>query len=260
MLLSTCSKIKYYPDVKLNPLSCDIAHRGGRNNTFPDNTLAGCKAALAMHDGVEVDIQISKDRSIWLSHSVEATDGFTSVGCFPELRDEEIEGIDSADGNPVKYSKLEDLIAWMAANAPNKYLCVDLKGWVPCSGNHLDIDGMMRLEAEIVAQLGKKYLFDKQILIETETITTLAQARKFSDEIGLYLNNYGKLEKGMLMALKYRLHGISFKANFGDSLSREYVDLYHKKGLRIIAWNLRNPADLNQMRNMGIDFIEYDFP
>lgn len=260
MLLVSCSKVDYHPNRNLSPLQAEIAHRGRSGQGYRENTLEGCIMALKKHDGVEVDIQISRDGTIWLSHSVEVFSCGLPVGCFPELTDAEIAAIDSCAGRPGHYSRLEDLVAYMAEHEPDKYLSVDLKGWVPCHGHSLDIDGMMRLEAETVARLGEKYGMAHRMMIETETLTPLFQARKVSEKIGLYLNNYGNPERGMLMALKYGLNGISFKHGMGGEMSREYMDLYHRKGLRVIVWNLSTQEEFDRMRSAGADFIQFDFP
>src|SRR5687767_4514190 len=84
ILTSACRKINYFPDREINIEAPKlVAHRGGRNADFRENTMTGIKAALRHMDGIEVDVQISKDESIWLSHNVDVIDCSQSLSCFP---------------------------------------------------------------------------------------------------------------------------------------------------------------------------------
>lgn len=260
LLLSSCSKVKFYPDKPLTTLNNKIAHRGGGGTLYRDNTIEACTFALKDNDGVEIDIQISKDRTIWMAHdaTIKLCDG--SSICFAETKDADIEKIDSCNGRPIGYSKLEELLEYVKNNCPEKYIIVDLKGWIPCSGNSAGIEGMMRLEAELVSKMAKKHNLSEKVLIETDIVSVLLWARRFTPEIGQYLNVYGNLEKGMLTALNQDLDGIAFKTNVKDTLTRDYVNLFHKKGLRLIAWNLSDTSELSKYLRMGVDFTEYDLP
>ncbi|MBI1307208.1 MAG: hypothetical protein GC181_11450 [Bacteroidetes bacterium] len=68
-----CDKINYYPDKPIEmPETKILAHRGAgfRNPDFPENTILAIRHSSTITDGYEVDIQISKDQTIWLSHNV----------------------------------------------------------------------------------------------------------------------------------------------------------------------------------------------
>ncbi len=80
---------------------------------------------------------------------------------------------------------------FMADSFPQKPICIDLKGWVPCSVNSVDIEGMLRREGELIIQLAQKYGLAKNLLIETETASILDYLLSKNSGAGVYLTAYG---------------------------------------------------------------------
>lgn len=257
-LLIQCQKIQYVDDAPIHSARSRIAHKAMYNRQSKENSVLGALKCLEKNDGVEVDVQISKDRTIWMSHNERVLTCTGEGDCFSDLTDKEILSLDSCANKMNYYNKLEDLIFQMSKLYPQKYLCIDLKGWVPCNGKQLDMDGMMRLEAEKIAELGEKYNFAKQMLLETNSLSALQWARKKSKNIGIYLVTYGDLERGMLFAMKYNLNGVSLKVNLEQEPTHDYMKLFHKKGKRLIAWNLSKAQDTAHYLAMGVDFVQYD--
>ena len=62
----------------------------------------------------------------------------------------------------------------------------------------------------------------------------------------------------MLQALKNNLDGISYKANFGDELNADMMNLLHKKGLRLMAWNIPDSLYAQQLESIQVDFLQVD--
>ena len=259
LAISSCGKINYYDRDPVEYTGTEIiAHRGGSNDTIRDNTYEGCVYALQVTDGIEVDVQMSKDRTIWLSHSARAEGCNERLRCFAEMRDSDIEAITTCNGNDISYTKLEEVLAYMSSNNIKKTICIDLKGWAPCSGNSTDIEGMMRAEAEEVIKLAEKYGLAECILIETNVASVLKWAKRKNKKIGAYITSYGDFEKGMLLALKHDLDGISFKSNFIDEVTINEMNLLHKKGLKMIAWAIPDSAAALQLIDAQVDHIQVD--
>jgi glycerophosphoryl diester phosphodiesterase len=255
----SCEKINYYPD---KPLTYDgsliIAHRGGSNDTLRDNSLEACIYGLSATGGIEVDIQISRDWTIWLSHSSDVESCAGNQGCFAQTRDEVIQKIDSCNGKDINYTTLQQVMQYMHQNNILKPIAIDLKGWGPCSGSSLDIEGIMRLEVEEVIKLARFYGLEEYIFFESEIPTVLTHAKEKSDKVKTYINSYGDFEKGMLEALKYELHGISFKSHFADELDSEKIELLHRKGIRLMAWNVPDTTYRQFLTSIHVDYIQFD--
>jgi glycerophosphoryl diester phosphodiesterase len=62
----------------------------------------------------------------------------------------------------------------------------------------------------------------------------------------------------MLISLKQGYTGISYKKNIGDPLTKEKIDLMHKKGLKIIVWNLSSNDEITGLRDIGVDYVQMD--
>ena len=259
LVFCTCKKINYFPDHPIyDKTGLLLAHRGGRNAVYRENSLEGIKAALKHKDGIEVDVQISKSEGIWLSHSADVQDCFGSIGCFPETKDDRIKAITTCNGVDFSYTMLEDVFQFIHDSFPSAWVAIDLKGWVPCSGNSLDIEGMMRREAEIILDMAKKYQLFDQVLVETETSSVLLYLQKKYSGVHLYQNVYGDFERGMLICLNYGFAGLSYKMNVGDEIDKEKMDMLHRKGLKLMAWNLHDISDAKRLQEIGVDYIQVD--
>ena len=256
---SSCKKVVYYPDKQLNNITPVIlAHRGGGNDTLQENSLEACINALKLTDGLEVDVQISKDRTIWLSHSPKVETCNEALKCFAETKDEVIESINTCTGNNTKYTQLEEVLTYMSNNNIRKYISIDIKGWGPCSGNSLNIEAIMRLETEEIIKLAEKYKLVEYLIFETQAPSVLKWAKEKSSSVNVYVTSFGDYEKGMLLALKHNFDGISYKSNFRDMLDVEKINLLHKKGLRIMAWNIPDSSHMQYLISINTDFLQID--
>lgn len=255
----SCEKVTYYTDkpIAFNATQ-SIAHRGGGCDTMRDNNYESCINAFTVTDGIEVDIQLSKNRTVWLSHSstVEGCEG--ARRCFAETYDSEIESINTCNGKNINYTKLEDVMRYMDQNNIRKYISIDQKGWIPCGGKSLDTEGEMRAEVEEVIKLGERYHLASYLLIETSMISVLDWAKAKNASVKTYYTSFGDYEKGMLIALKHHFDGISYKSHFKDEIDLDKMHLLHKKGLRLMAWNIPDNAYANYLKAVNVDILQID--
>jgi glycerophosphoryl diester phosphodiesterase len=80
-----CEKIKYAIDNPITGLPTRVLmHRGnGYNTDYIPNTLPAAEFGLSVLDGIELDIQLSGDGTLWLDHDNEVHDcDGNVVGCF----------------------------------------------------------------------------------------------------------------------------------------------------------------------------------
>jgi glycerophosphoryl diester phosphodiesterase len=255
----SCKKIVYYPDVEIQIQTPKwMAHRGGRSSLFRENTLEGIHEALRLGYHIELDVQISKDETIWLSHGVEVIGCNQTFKCFPESTDAELRSITTCNGKDISYSELEDVYRLIHDSFPDRYIAVDLKNWRPCSVNSLDIEGMMRKECDVIIGLAEKYGLVANTLIETETSSVLNYVKYLNSDIGAYQTSFGDFERGMLICLKNKYSGLSFKTNIGEEIDRDKVDLLHRKGLKLMVWNLIDEDEAIKYSGIGVDYIQFD--
>jgi glycerophosphoryl diester phosphodiesterase len=260
LFITSCEKIKYYPDNSIENVETRIlSHRGGGNSEFQENTLESVQYGLSQLDGVEVDIQISNDRTIWLSHNSELpTCAGIALDCFINSSDSEIIELDSCMGNKYDFSTLDTIFYYMSTFYPDKFISLDVKAWFPCDVDHLDVTGLLNLIAEEIIKLTNKYNLENRVLVECETATFLDFIKTRSKKIGVYLTTLGDFERGMMLALESGYTGISFKYKFDEEISVDHINLLHKKGLRIQLWTVNDENDLLEAISLNPDFIQTD--
>ena len=235
-----------------------MAHRAGGHDTLQDNSFKSAVNALSMVDGIETDVQISKDETIWMSHSSSIENCEKTLNCFSETNDAEIETIRTCSGKDFKYTRLERVMQYMQQNQIHKYISIDMKGWIPCGIGSIGIEGIMRLEVEKIIEMGNKYGLANYLFFENSFPSVLKWAKKKNGAVGVYINSYGDLEQGMLQALKYELDGITFKSNFKDTPTLEDMNLLHRKGLRLMAWNIPDSSAAETLRKAQVDILQID--
>jgi glycerophosphoryl diester phosphodiesterase len=257
--ITSCEKVKYYGD---NPLpyspTLAIAHRAGGHDTLRDNTLESAMIAFNTTSGIETDVELSKDRTVWLSHNSKVVGCNGEMNCFAETRDSEIEKITTCNGVNHKYTKLADVMNYMDQHNVRKYISIDMKGWVPCGAGSLDVESEMKAEVEEIIKLGEKYNLADHLLFENEYPSVLHFAKQKNSSVKTFITSYGDYEKGMLVALKENLNGITYKSHFKDELDIEKMNFLHKKGLMLMAWNIPDSAYINYLRSIDVDIIQID--
>ena len=261
LVFSGCEKIHYYPDKPIeNVKTRFLAHQGGGNSGFQANTLEAVKYGLYRLDGIEVDIQISKNRTIWLSHNAVLPECNNMVlPCLPEVYDNEMVNLDSCLGNKYTFTRLEEVFRYMKDNFPEKYISLDVKPWDPCKLSSLEITGILNVLAGEVVRLSDLYQLDENIEVESEVATFLSYLKKIShNRIACYLTTMGDFERGMQLALKEGYTGLSFKYNFNEQITINHISLLHKKGIRIQLWTLNDEIELSGAILLNPDFIQTD--
>jgi len=257
---SSCKKIKYYDHKPITDVQTKVlAHKGGGNSEYQENTLASAQYGLSLMDGIEVDIQLSNDRTLWLSHTsiLPACTGVTA-DCFSSARDFEIIQLDSCLGNDFTFSTLDSVFSFLKTYYPEKCISIDVKAWNPCNVGTSDILGLLNVIAEEIIKLVTKYSLQDHVMVESETATFLNFIKRHSSGIGIYLATMGDFERGIGLALQSGFDGISFKYKFDEEITAEHVEMIHKKGLRIHLWTVNEEADIIEALSLIPDFIQTD--
>lgn len=260
MILSSCEKIKYYPDKDYEEVTTLIlAHRGGGYSGYQENSLEACEFGLSSVDGIEVDIQLSKDRTIWLAHEAPLPEcGGISYDCFPEVYDIQIEELDSCKGNDLTFTRLEEIFELMSTTYPDKYISLDVKLWSPCKLTSVDVLGIMNVIADEIIVLTNKYNLHNRVMVESEVATFLNRVKKNSNSIGIYLTSFGDFEAAMQHSLEGGLTGISFQYKYDEEITEEHIQLIRNKGLKIQLWTVNDPDYIEEALSINPDFIQTD--
>jgi glycerophosphoryl diester phosphodiesterase len=262
--LYSCNKIHYYPDKEYSEVNTLIlAHRagGGGTSNLQENSLEAAKYGLSILDGIEVDIQLSKSRTLWLYHGAELpVCGGITYECFPEIFDNQIIELDSCNGDEYNFTKLEEIFAFMSLNYPDKHISLDVQPWYPCAFTSINIVGEMNVIADEVIRLTEKYNLQNCVMVESQTATFLDNIKKNSTGIESYLTSWGGPERAMLLALSAGYTGISvkFKPEYEREVTAEDIYLMRKKGLKIQLWTVNSEEDIIEAVSIKPDYIQTD--
>lgn len=262
LFFHSCKKIKYYPDKDYKEVKTVIlAHRtgGGISTPYQENSLEAAKHGLTIVDGIETDLQISKDRTIWLSHSVDLSNcAGLSYKCFPEATDNQIASLDSCNGNFLNFSKLEEIFIYISSTYSDKFISLDVKSWTPCTPSSADVLGIMNVIGDEIIRLTNKYHLQNHVMVESETATFLNYVKNNSTGIDCYLTSFGDFERAMQLSIEAGYAGISFKYKFQEEIGIEHIQLLRNKGLKIQLWTVNSTEYLNEALSINPDFIQTD--
>jgi glycerophosphoryl diester phosphodiesterase len=257
-LLLSCDKIDYVPD---NPFAniptIVIMHRGnGTNTDYEENTLPGALYGLSVHDGIELDIEISESKTLWLDHDNEVRDCNGNIkGCFSQMTDEEIAVYNECNGEP-QYYTLESVLQEMSVNYPTKYLILDVKSQY-CKLTSTK-EEMVRM-ADAVIALVKKYHMGGKVVAESSSVSFMERIAN-ENSIGQSWVVLEDLDKGLSDAYKLNARVISYDWGASEPITGESVELIRRKGFGAIIFVVNDPEDIAAAWRMKPDVIQTDNP
>jgi glycerophosphoryl diester phosphodiesterase len=256
VLLSGCARVEYYPDKPI-PFTKTywIAHKGG--GFFDEgNTREACQYGLSLMDGIEIDLQRSVNNTLWLSHSENTVScGSVSALCIPGSTDSSIGNLNNCLPVETNYPTLESIFEYVSKNYPDKYISLDVKPWIPCGGG-TNIIKQMNEMAQRIIDLVKIYKLENRVMVESDVGDFLYYVKENSTGIETFLTTLGDLELGTSRALASEFSGISFQYGTKEILTKDHVDLLHRKGLKIVIWTIDDEAIFPEVSSLGVDFIQ----
>jgi len=259
LLTGGCERIIYQVDNPFSGLSTRVLmHKGcGSNNPdFLENTLAGAEYGFSLLDGVELDIQLSKDGTLWLDHNNQVLDcAGKEIGCFQEMTDSEIRAYEECDG-VIRYNTLESVFELMASKYPNSFVSLDIKGQYCQILNTPDI---MRIMGKAVLDLVARYNLHQRVLIESSSLAFMGEFENQNSVGQSIIAVSGDVDEGLANARATKARGISLKYGI-EEFDADVVSLIHKKGYGIMVWYINDSVDIVNTWNAHPDFIQTDNP
>lgn len=244
--LSSCRKLDSFPDspIDYTDSSMIIFHRGGGYSGAGRNTLKGAIYGMSVSDGIELDIQVSKDNTPWLAHEsrIEECSNFPKE-CFINLSDSEIEKrIDCGDF----YSdKLEDVFIEASENYPETIIVLDCKAWYPCGLSEMNSIRSMKKMGDEIIKLAKKYGLEDNIIIDS-SVKALLKEIKENSEIKIYFRSFSTLDRAARNAFSVNADGVSLDQD-RFHLTTEDIELLNQKGVEVQLWTIDNKDELEEV-------------
>lgn len=231
-----------------------VAHRGF-SGKYPENTmLAFRKAAEAGCDGIEMDVQLTKDRIPVIMHDETVDRTTDKKGKIRDMNYYELSKLNCSypakfgdEFKPEKIPTLEEFFKFMTEEAVSIFTNIELKNSVYYYA------GM----EEIVIDLIRKYHLQDRIILSSFNNASIMKCAKTAPEIEggflvmQHVENAGAYVKDMGMA--YYHPDMKF-------LKEEYVKNCTENGVGVNVWTVNEKEDIRKAKKWGVNSVITNFP
>lgn len=228
----------------------NFAHRGF-SGKYPENTMLAFKKALeAGADGIELDVQMTKDGQVVVIHDEKVDRTTNGTGLVRDYTLEELRKLDASyiyagqmGVNPIP--TFEEYCEWVAGT--DLVTNIELKtGVYPYPG----------IEAK-VWELIKKYHLEKKVIISSFNHYSILQMKELAPELP-----YGLLEESWIVNAGAYVAGVGVDAYhpYHGSLTAEAVAEIKSHGIAINTWTVNDEARVRELLALGVDIVIGNFP
>ncbi|CAN2248544.1 cytoplasmic glycerophosphodiester phosphodiesterase (osmotic stress) [Bacillus subtilis] len=229
-----------------------FAHRGA-SGQFPENTmLAFEKGIEAGADGIELDVQLTKDGRIVVIHD-ERLDRTTSLKGF--VKDTAYDVIKTANAaanhnqtdSDIKVPLLEDVLSW--AEKKNFLINIELKNSV------IRYEGM----EEKVLEAVKRFNIEERIILSTFNHESLALCARLAPHIERAALTSDVLYQADRYITSIPASGYHPKLN-SPGAADKVLKKMRNSSIKVRPYTVNRPEDMKRLFEAGADGIFTDFP
>lgn len=228
-----------------------LGHRGALGYA-PQNTMASFKKAVEQQcDGVETDVQLTKDNELVIFHDWDVSYNTNGEGLIKDLSLDYIKTLDAGGGFEGKYAgervpTLEEVLDFlprsMILNIEIKSMADDIRG----------------IEEKVISMLEKKDRI-KNTVISSFNHDVLKRIRNISRDVEI-----------ALLYIAYLSNPIEYMDNNGfniyschpkiEYVNKEMIRLFHERNVKVIPWIINDPESIKKCLEYGADGITTDSP
>ena len=229
-----------------------FAHRGA-SGYAPENTLTAIKKAIEMKaDGIEIDIQLTKDGKIVVIHDWKVDRTTTGRGYVYELNFDYIRSLDAGEWYTKDFvgevvPTLEEVLEILPKDM---MLNIEIKD---IARRHSNIEEKM---LEVLKKYPEKL---DNIIISSFHHDKIKRLQELEPKLKLALltgSEFIEIEK-YLSVNDLNSYSYHPEKNF---ISRETVKTLHEKGIKVFVWTVNKEEDLEYLISIGIDGIITNYP
>lgn len=226
-----------------------FAHRGYSGN-YPENTMLAFKKAIECGvDGIELDVQLTKDGEVVIIHDETIDRTTTGQGYVADYIYEELEKLDASyKFKDCGFNKIPTLKEYFELVKDLKLITnIELKTGV---NQYLGIE-------EKVWEMIKEYKLEDRVIISSFNHFSVMRMKKIAPQL-----KYGFLSEDWIIdAGKYtHSHGVQCYHPSYNNLISEVIDELKKYDLEINTWTVNEEKDMEYLYSKGIDVIITNYP
>ncbi|GAA4710771.1 glycerophosphodiester phosphodiesterase [Brevibacillus fulvus] len=227
-----------------------FAHRGA-SGRYPENTLPAFQAALRHHaDGIELDVQLTKDQQVVVIHDHfldRATDGtgLVSHHTLAELRQLRVGNWLDERLHPTTIPTFEEVCAFVAYTP--LLMLVELKNFLLPQPS---------LEEKVI-ELIKKYQLEHRVVISSFNYDSLLHVKQLAGDLRTGLLYIGRLRTPWEMALRFQADQLHAPQ---EEITASLVEETRRHGLTLYGWTINDVKGMKNLAKLQIDGIITNYP
>jgi glycerophosphoryl diester phosphodiesterase len=267
LFLLACNK----PDrdiINLSDGKIGIIGHGGigfqsEQNQLPHNSFLSVIKAIDAYgaEGVEIDIQISKDHILMLYHDAELQSMTNCYGCVYSYSADELEKCRFRNDfyfnvfSEEYLIRLNNIIENFSSRAKKPLLFLDIKLLYECAElSSEQIEILLEALVKSIKHLVEKYNAYDWIKIQSTSEKFLIELQKLDPKLSLIIEG-PEPENLILKANQSKFWGVIFK---NDGVNKQHIDKAHALGLRVIIFDVKTRAGTVNAINKHPDYIQTD--
>jgi glycerophosphoryl diester phosphodiesterase len=222
-------------------------------NPYPANSMKSIKKALEDNgaDGVEVDVQLTKDGVPVLYHDVTLESKTNAKGLIDDHLATDVVGLKYKGGffydifHRERIITLEQMLQLFSTYSELPFLHIDLRNNKPERHAYY---------AQTVTSLLSKYNYplSKLVFISPDP-DFLLSFRQIEPKASLVLDIDGELEKSLRIAYQHNFDGICVNSK---KITPEQVARVKQKGLQVVLFGGKSHSSIEQMLALGPDAVQ----
>ena len=229
-----------------------FAHRGA-SGYAPENTLIAIKQAIEMKvDGIEIDIQLTRDGRIVLMHDWKVDRTTTGRGYVYELDYNYIKSLDAGQWFTKDFigevvPTLEEVLDILPQDM---ILNIEIKD---TARYHSKIEEKL---LEVLKKYPDKF---ENIIVSSFHHDKIKKLQELEPKLKLALltnSEFIEIEKYLSTN---ELSSYSYHPEI-NHVSKEDIEKLHAKGIKIFVWTVNKEEDLNYLVELGVDGVISDYP
>lgn len=224
----------------------NYAHRGA-SEYAPENTMSSFDKALQLGaNGIELDLQMTKDGKIVIFHDSKIDKKSNKTGKISDYTYQELLGFDFGNWFSLKY-KNENIVLF--EDFAKKFLSKKLTFAI-----ELKEEGIEKETLNII----KKYATHNNIYITSFKYKALENMRKLDSDIKLSWLIEDRINKNNIeKLLKIKGTQICPKAS---NVTKNDIELAKKNGLKVRLWGVLDEKIMKDVYKLDIDGMTVNFP
>ncbi|USG63835.1 glycerophosphodiester phosphodiesterase [Brevibacillus ruminantium] len=226
------------------------AHRGA-SGSYPENTMEAFRAAVRRRaNGIELDVQLSKDHKpvVLHDHYLERTTnghGMVHQQTFEQLKKLRADKLHPIRQRTVRIPGLREVFHEFA---PTKlHFCIELKNFFY----------PQPLLEEQVLELIRQYDLRERTVISSFNFDSLLTVKKLDPRQTTGLLYVGPIQHPWTVGKQYKADELHVP---DDQLSPHLVKTAKEHGFRVLGWTLDSASSIRKAAQMGVDGVITNYP